>query len=125
MSRAQLPIYASFALGVMVTLVGVVLLVAPKTAAALYGLPESQGDPVWQHVAGLRELTAGVLILALAASGQRRALGYLMLALAPIPIGDFVLAVQHDAGLIAFQHAPGGPGMIVLGVVLLRQAQRA
>lgn len=111
---------ASGLLGAMVTIVGVVLLVAPPLAAQMYGLPRAD-EPVWQHVAGVRELSMGVLILSLVWTKQLRALGYLMLALSPIPLGDFILALRHDAGIVALQHFPGIPGMIVIGVLLLRR----
>lgn len=107
----------------MVTVVGLCLLFAPKLAAMMYGLPAAE-EPVWQHVAGSRELTIGALILALVWTKQLRALGYLMLCLSPIPMCDFVLAWQHGAGLLAFQHAPGGPGMIAIGVLLLLHSQK-
>jgi hypothetical protein len=118
----RLIVAAAAALGVMVTVVGVILLAAPDLAAALYGLPRAP-EPVWQRVAGIRELTIGVLILALVVTKQLRPLGYLMLALAPIPVCDFILALAHDQGPVAFQHAPGGPGMIALGLLLLKRAQ--
>jgi hypothetical protein len=111
---------ASTALGLMVTGVGIVLLLAPDTAAMLYGLPTA-ANPVWQHVAGTRELSAGFLLLALVASRQDRALGYAMLALSPIPLGDFILAVQHGAGLWSLQHAPGVPGMLFIAWILLKK----
>jgi hypothetical protein len=120
----KLLVMASIALGVLVILAGVALAVAPPFAATLWGLPPPEGDFVWQRMAAVREVTIGVLIVALALTRQLRALGYLMLLLSPIPLVDFVHAWTHGAGILALQHVPGVPGMIGIGALLLKRAPR-
>ena len=111
---------ASALLGLMVFSVGICLLIAPELAPMLFGFPTA-GDPVWQRETAVRELCLGAAFLVFVWAKDTRALGYLMLICAPIPVADFILASMHGGVKSALHHLPGGPGMIAMGILLLKK----
>jgi hypothetical protein len=61
-------------LGVGIIVIGARFLVAPRAAAAGYGIATEQGDP-YLAVKGVRDIASGVAVFALLAAGKPRALG--------------------------------------------------
>jgi hypothetical protein len=83
-------------LDVLITVVGVRFLVAPKVAAAGYGVPaKDDGDGAYLTVKGVRDLTYGVLGLALLAFVGAPAAAWFMLVVALAPLGDTVIVLRH------------------------------
>jgi hypothetical protein len=83
-------------LALFVTYIGARFLISPRVAAAGYGIPaKPDGDTAYQEVKGLRDLTFGLLGLALIAFASAHAAGWYMLVVAIAPLGDTLLVLRH------------------------------
>lgn len=93
-------------LALFVTFIGVRFLVAPRPAAAGYGVPaKPDGDAAYLEIKGLRDLTFGILGLALIAFAGAHAAGWYMLVVAIAPFGDTLIVLRH-----------GGPKAVAFGI---------
>ncbi|MFI9009035.1 DUF4267 domain-containing protein [Actinosynnema sp. NPDC053489] len=116
---AVLVVLAGFAFGLN-------FLLNPQGAAAGFGIdpwPEGNGYFV---VKGVRDLAYGLTALALLLLRQRRALGWVVLADAVIPIGDCV-AVLTNGGTVAYALAVHGSAAVLVLVTaasLLRETRK-
>jgi hypothetical protein len=90
-------------------LMGARYLVAPRPAAAGFGIPGEFGEtthgPAWLAVKATRDIAIGIVIVILLLNGAPRLLGWLMLAVAVIPIADGTIVLRS-----------GGPQAIAYGV---------
>ncbi|GAA1894097.1 DUF4267 domain-containing protein [Actinomadura bangladeshensis] len=83
-------------LALFVTFIGARFLTAPQAAAAGYGVPaKPDGDTAYLEIKGLRDLTFGVLGLALIAFAGAHAAGWYMLVVALAPLGDTLIVLRH------------------------------
>ncbi|MEU4835532.1 DUF4267 domain-containing protein [Streptosporangium sp. NPDC023615] len=83
-------------LNLLIVLIGARFLLAPRAAAAGYGVPaKPDGDAAYLTVKGLRDLGYGVLGLALLAFAGAHAAGWFMLVAALNPLGDTVVVLRH------------------------------
>ncbi len=84
------------ALGII--LMGSRYLLAPKPAAAGFGIPGAVGetapDRAWLAVKAARDIAIGVAIAALLVDGARRQLAYLVIAASLIPIADGAIVLR-------------------------------
>jgi len=98
----------AYALAVVLALfcvfIGVRFLMAPRAAAAGYGVPaKPDGDIAYLEIKGLRDLTFGILGLALIAFADAHAAGWYMLVVALAPLGDTLIVLRHGgAKAVAF-----------------------
>ncbi|KAK6198211.1 hypothetical protein LQW54_010488 [Pestalotiopsis sp. IQ-011] len=97
--------YGAFALGLVPTLVGINAILRPASALSLLGFsappqPESQKlSRSLLRMYGGRDIALGLMTLAVWARGDRRTLGYTMLASLPIALVDgFVSRDQIGGG---------------------------
>ena len=116
MTRANLIDAAVGLIGVSLVAVGGLAVVAPETAAAMFGVPVGAGEPhAYVRAAGVRDVAIGAGLLALLSLRVgRRALGASLLAAAAIPLGDALIVatsggagsapalVLHGAAVVAF-----------------------
>lgn len=73
----------------MIILVGVRFLVVPHAAAAAYGVPAKEdGDAAYLSVKGVRDLSYGILGLALLAFSDAHAAAWFMLIVTIAPLSD-------------------------------------
>ncbi|WCN81990.1 DUF4267 domain-containing protein [Micromonospora sp. LH3U1] len=83
-------------LSLFVVLIGARFLLAPGAAAAGYGVPaRPDGDPAYLTVKGLRDLSYGLLGLALIAFTTADAVAWFMLIVALNPLGDTVVVLRN------------------------------
>ncbi|MCZ7426119.1 DUF4267 domain-containing protein [Micromonospora sp. WMMA1949] len=84
-------------LSLFIVLIGARFLLAPRAAAAGYGVPaaEGTGDPAYLTVKGMRDLTYGLVGLALIAFTSADAVAWFMLVVALAPLGDTVIVLRH------------------------------
>ncbi|NDU76543.1 DUF4267 domain-containing protein [Actinomadura sp. DSM 109109] len=69
---------------------------APVAAAAGYGVPAKPGgDAAYLQVKAIRDLTFGVLGLALIAFADAHAVGWYMLTVALVPLGDTMIVLRN------------------------------
>jgi Domain of unknown function (DUF4267) len=83
-------------LSVFVTAIGLRFLLAPRAAAAGYGVPAKDGgDAAYLTIKGLRDFCYGILGLALIAFASAHAVGWFMLVVALAPLGDTLIVLRH------------------------------
>jgi hypothetical protein len=83
-------------LDVFIIVIGVRFLAAPVAAAAGYGVPaKDNGDGAYLSVKGVRDLSYGILGLALLAFVGAPAAAWFMLVVALAPLGDTVIVLRH------------------------------
>ncbi len=83
-------------LDLFIAFIGARFLLAPRAAAAGYGVPASPtGDGAYLAVKGVRDLALGLLGLALLAFAGARAEAWFMLVAALIPLGDMLIVLRH------------------------------
>ena len=86
----------AIALDLLILLIGGRFLIAPRAAAAGYGVPAKPGgDPAYLTVKGLRDGTYALVGLALLAFTGAHAEAWFMLAVALIPLGDTLIVLRH------------------------------
>ncbi|MEW2426708.1 DUF4267 domain-containing protein [Micromonospora sp. NPDC047644] len=83
-------------LSLFVVFIGARFLLVPQAAAAGYGVPaRPDGDPAYLAVKGLKDLTFGLLGLALIAFTTAEAVAWYMLVVALVPLGDTVIVLRN------------------------------
>ncbi|GAA4592444.1 DUF4267 domain-containing protein [Planotetraspora phitsanulokensis] len=83
-------------LDVLVLVIGARFLLSPRAAAAGYGVPaKKDGDAAYLTIKGLRDLSYGLLGLALLVFASARAEAWFMLVVALVPLGDTLVVLRH------------------------------
>lgn len=91
-----------------IIVIGARFLIAPRVAAAGYGVPLDPGQPAasaYLSVKGVRDIASGLFVLILMAAGATHPLGWVIIAATIIPIADAAIVLIH-----------GGPRSIAFGV---------
>jgi len=86
-------------LGGGIIFIGARFLVAPRVAAAAFGITTEQpGEPTDPYLAakGVRDIASGVAVFVLLAARTPRILGGYMAAASIIPIGDGINVLRHN-----------------------------
>ncbi|MFE6364827.1 DUF4267 domain-containing protein [Streptomyces sp. NPDC057806] len=95
--------------GLFLLYAGTSFLVAPQATAEGFGLPtwpQGQGEgEAFLQVKGMRDIGFAGVILVLLLTGQRKALGLAMAAMAVVPVGDMLIVLSE-----------GGPAATAYGV---------
>ena len=94
-------------IGLGIIFIGARFLLAPEVAAAGFGLPASAAGDAGAYLTtkGVRDIVSGLFVLVLLATGQTRALGFVLLVASLIPLGDMAVVLAHT-----------GPPSIAFGV---------
>ncbi|MEV0647797.1 DUF4267 domain-containing protein [Phytomonospora sp. NPDC050363] len=93
----------------------------PHTAVIGFGLPESTwptGDmTAFMTIKGVRDLGTGLALLVLLVTRQTRAVGWALIAMAFIPLGDMSIILSYDGSIAAALgiHAATALTMLVVG----------
>lgn len=86
----------AIALDLFIIVIGARFLLAPRPAAAGYGVPAVQhGDGAYLTIKGVRDATLGILGLVLLALAGARAEAWFMLVVALAPLGDTLIVLRH------------------------------
>ena len=86
-------------LDLFVIFIGARFLLAPRPAAAGYGVPaKDNGDPAYLTIKGSRDLMYGLMGLALLAFVSARAEAWFMLVVAVVPLFDMVIVLRNGGG---------------------------
>ncbi|GAA2531683.1 DUF4267 domain-containing protein [Winogradskya humida] len=86
----------AIALNLFIIFIGVRFLLVPHAAAAGYGVPVEPGKgDAFLSVKGVRDLTYGLVGLALLAFVGVQAEAWFMLVVALAPLGDTVIVLRH------------------------------
>ncbi|USQ95326.1 DUF4267 domain-containing protein [Caulobacter sp. RL271] len=110
------------ALGIIA--IGVMYLSNPKTAMRSFGLPlPEQGSNIawWLRLKGVRDVAAGLVVLALMLWGEPRMLGVILLIEAMIPVGDMslIFAAKGSTGKALGVHGLTAALMILAAIPLV------
>lgn len=113
--------------GVGIVAIGTRFLLAPEAAAAGYGATPSAHNDAYLAVKGVRDIGAGLMLLTLLSTGQRRTVGWALLAAAIIPAGDAAIVLRHRGSTtIAYGvHGATSAAMIAAAAALLRGSNSA
>jgi hypothetical protein len=119
--------YAAIALTILAGLgiitAGLQYLIAPVRTARSFGLPTWPTDEsaAWLNLKGVRDVVSGLVVLIPLALGQFQLLGYLMIAMAIIPLGDAltVLRYRGNKTLAYAMHGGTALAVVVAGVLFL------
>lgn len=114
-------------LGLFPLTFGIRFLVDPHGAAAGFGIDPGATVAGYLQVKGIRDIVAGVNLLALFALGQWRATGVLMAITALIPIVDMTLVLAHGGSVATALGVHGLTAAVVLldAYLLLRHSNRS
>lgn len=107
---------------------GTSFVVTPETIAPGFGLPSwPSGDGEgFLIVKGIRDIGGGLVLGVLLLTGQRRALGWVLLAEAFIPFGDMTNVLAHDGSAAAAfgVHCLTAVMMVITGLLILRETRK-
>ncbi|MEU3504677.1 DUF4267 domain-containing protein [Streptomyces hundungensis] len=109
-------------LDLFVVFIGARFLLQPVPAAAGYGVPAARGggDPAYLTIKGLRDLTFGLMGLALLAFAGARAEAWFMLLVTLVPLGDTLIVLRHGgAKAVAYGIHFATAVVVLLSAVLL------
>ena len=121
-SAIPLSIAALISVGVIFN--GSFYLVSPERASRSFGLkpPASDADThAWLRLKGIRDVAAGLLVLTLMLTAERRWTGMALLVFAVIPLGDMsiVLGSGGSKSHAYFIHGVTCAVMLVAGLLLI------
>src|SRR6476646_5888744 len=88
--------------------IGARFIVAPRVAAAGYGVQPDLGHPsagAYLSVKGVRDIASGLFLFSLMAAGATHLLGWVILAATIMPLADAAIVLRN-----------GGPKSIAVGV---------
>lgn len=107
-----------------IVFIGIRFLFMPESSAAGYGVAASaDGDAAaYLSAKGLRDLTFGAVGLALLATRQLRAAGWLLAVSSIVAFGDALIVLAHGGPPMLAYSVHGGTGvaMVLLGSLLIR-----
>ncbi|MFG3578856.1 DUF4267 domain-containing protein [Micromonospora chersina] len=100
--------------------IGARFLFAPQASAAGYGVPAKDGDSAYLTIKGVRDLSYGLLGLALIAFTSADAVAWYMLVVALCPLADTVIVLRHGGTkAVAFGVHFATAVVVLLNAVLL------
>lgn len=94
--------YATLSMGVLLVFIGLRFLFNPLVAEAAFGISVPvNGNFSFHYIKGIRDLFTGIAILGVLWTGERRAMGVLLLAGAIVPVMDFCLVLYNPVHITA------------------------
>jgi hypothetical protein len=111
-------------LGLGIIAIGVRFLLAPRAAAAGYGVAikeEIERSGAYLSAKGVRDVVSGLVVFLLIATAGHRVLGGWMLVMALIPIGDAIVVLRSGGSKATAYgvHMMTAVVMAVIGILLL------
>ena len=108
--------------GLFVVFIGARFLLMPEAAAAAFGTPEwpHGGATAYLAIKGVRDLVTGLVVLTLLLAGQRRALAWMTVVVALIPVGDAIIVLSSGGSLATALgvHLATAVAVVVTGALL-------
>jgi hypothetical protein len=109
-------------LAAAITVIGARFLVAPRAAAAGYGVQPDFDQPAvraYLSVKGVRDIAAGLIVVAAMVAGTPHLVGWIMLAAIVIPLADAAIVVRNDGPKSIAWGAHVGTAAVMLATVVL------
>jgi hypothetical protein len=104
-------------LAAAIIFIGARFLVAPRVAAAGYGvLPDldQPGAGAYLSVKGIRDIAAGLFVVILMAAGATQLVGWVILAATLIPIADAAIVLRNGGSKSVAWGVHGGTAVVML-----------
>ena len=119
-----IPLFLAALLAVGIIIIGCFYLVSPERISGTFGLkpPASDADSrAWLRPKGIRDVAAGLIVLAMMLTADRRLVGITLLVEGIIPLGDMtiVLGSGGSKSLAFCVHGVTCAVMIVVGLWLI------
>jgi hypothetical protein len=121
---SAIPLSLAALISVGVIFIGCFYLVSPERALGSFGLkpPAPDADTrAWLRLKGIRDVAAGLLVLTLMLTADRRSVGIALLVLAVIPFGDMsiILGCGGSKSKAFSIHGVTCAVMVVVGLLLI------
>ncbi|MGC0312168.1 DUF4267 domain-containing protein [Kitasatospora acidiphila] len=127
MTGRRIATVCTLLISAFIIFVGMWFILQPHSAVAGLGItgPTGTGEGFYD-IKGVRDITSGLVPLALLIAGQRRALGWAVLAEAFTPLGDAVIVLSHGGPLATALgvHALTAVFVLATAGLLLRETRR-
>jgi hypothetical protein len=119
-----IPLILAALMAVAIIVIGLFYLVTPERISGTFGLkpPASDADTrAWLRPKGIRDIAAGLVVLTMMLTADRRLVGIALLVLAIIPFGDMsiVLASGGSRSRALSIHGVTCAAMLVVGFWLV------
>ena len=119
-----IPLVLAALIAVAIIVIGCFYLASPERISGTFGLkpPASDGDTrAWLRLKGVRDVVAGLVVLAMMLAADRRSLGIAVLVEAIIPLGDMSIILGSGGSRSrAFSiHGVTCAVMLVVGLLLI------
>lgn len=114
-------------LGLAMLFLGARFFWAPEAATAAFGIHfDANGDYSFHHIKGVRDISNGLILLALVWMNQRRALGIMLLLATIIPVSDMitVFSKSYNGFPQAMPHIIATIICAMVGMLLLAAKQQ-
>ena len=92
--------------------VGLRFFLVPETSARAFGVPFP--NDAYLSVKGIRDIASGLVTLALLVLGDQQALGWVLLALTVIPIGDTLIVLRRGGSRALAYGVHGGTAAVMV-----------
>ena len=105
-----------------IIVIGVRFLVAPRAAAAAYGITTEEDGPAsdpYLATKGVRDIASGVALFVLLAAGKPHVLGRYLAAASIIPIGDAIIVLRGNGPKATAYGVHGTTAAVMLGTAAL------
>ena len=122
MVRTKIGYGLSALLGAGIIVIGVRFLVAPRAAAAAYGISTEQDGPAsdpYLATKGVRDIASGVVVFVLLAAGKPHVLGRYLAVASIIPIGDAIIVERGNGAKATAYGVHGTTAAVMLGTAAL------
>lgn len=94
----KIAFYGTLSMGILLVFIGLRFLLSPLVAEAGFGISVPvTGNFSFHYIKGIRDLFTGIAIVGVLWTGERRALGVLLLAGTIVPVMDFCLVLHNPA----------------------------
>jgi hypothetical protein len=119
-----IPLSLAALIAVAIIVIGCFYLISPERISGTFGLKPAAADAdtrAWLRPKGIRDVVAGLLVLTLMLTADRRSLGIALLVLAVIPFGDMSIILGSGGSKSkAFSiHGVTCAVMLVVGLLLI------
>ncbi|MGN6338206.1 DUF4267 domain-containing protein [Mycobacterium sp.] len=104
-------------LAAAIIFIGARFLVAPRVAAAGYGVPAALNQPgsgAYLSVKGVRDIATGLFVIILMVAGATHLVGWVMLAATIIPLGDAAIVLRNGGSKSVAWGVHGGTAAVML-----------
>ena len=104
-------------LAAAIIFIGARFLVAPRVAAAGYGVLPDLGQPgasAYLSVKGIRDIATGLLVIILMIAGATHLVGWVMLAATIIPLADAAIVLRNGGSKSIAYGVHGGTAVVML-----------